>query len=108
MGLIICLLFGVMISWVTVTAIPKWRPGNMLYSVAIGLIAGFTGCWAGKQLGFADFDMLNLYSLGIAIGTAVVLNGFSYMVNLFGWQSNITRAGIVVLDDHEKALAEHK
>lgn len=107
MGLAICILFGVLVSWLTVTIMPKWRPDKILYSLLLGFVAGFAGCYAGKELGYADFEMFNLVSLGIAIVLAIAAQAVAWMINIFGWQSNIRRAGITILDNHEKAIAEH-
>ncbi len=107
MGLAICILFGILTALLTVLFIPKWRPENLAMILITGSIAGIFGCYIGKQLGLAGYNMFNLISTGISICLSVTIVAFMWFTNLFGWQSNLKRAGITVLDNHEKAIAEH-
>ena len=63
------LVAGALAKWI----LPGSDPGGMLITVLIGVAGGLLGGFLGTRLGIGDVTGLNLLSLGLSVGGALVL-----------------------------------
>lgn len=73
MGLFACILFGIIASWISISVYPRIKPTKGWFVMFTGLVGGITGAYLGRHFNFADFDMFNMYSVGMSMATGVVL-----------------------------------
>jgi uncharacterized membrane protein YeaQ/YmgE (transglycosylase-associated protein family) len=63
------LVAGALAKWL----LPGSAPGGMFITVLIGVAGGLLGGFLGTRLGIGDVTGLNLLSLGLSVGGALVL-----------------------------------
>lgn len=63
------LVAGALAKWI----LPGEDPGGIIVTILIGIAGGFLGGFLGTKLGIGAVDGLNLISLGLAIGGAILL-----------------------------------
>lgn len=71
MGILACLLFGIISGWITRSLMTK-SPGGYKEVLLIGLIGGALGLF-GITIGWGDFDSFNLYNVLLSIACSAVL-----------------------------------
>ena len=67
--IVLGLIVGVLAKWV----LPGNEPGGLIVTILIGVAGAFVGGWIATFLGFGGVDGLNLGSVAIATGGAVLL-----------------------------------
>ena len=67
--IIIGLIAGALAKWI----MPGEDPGGVIVTILVGVAGGLLGGFVGTQLGVGAVTGLNLLSLGLAVGGAIVL-----------------------------------
>lgn len=72
MGLLTWLVLGLVVGVLAHTILPGRAPGGLLRTIILGLVGAFAGGFIGSRLGFGTVTGINLRSLLIALGGALL------------------------------------
>ncbi len=73
MGLLSWIVMGLVVGVLAKIIMPGKDPGGILVTIGLGVAGAFVGGYLGHHLGFGSVTGLNLHSLLLAIGGAVLL-----------------------------------
>lgn len=72
MGVVACLLFGIIAAWITRSIMGSTAAGSMRSILLCGLAGGLLGL-TGTALGWGDFESFNLYNVFLSIAATALL-----------------------------------
>ena len=67
--IVLGLIAGLLAKWI----MPGRDPGGIIVTIGIGVVGGFLGGFIGAQLGLGSVSGINLTSILLAIGGALIL-----------------------------------
>jgi len=72
MGVVACLLFGVIGAWISKSMLAAHTAGGLKLVLVIGVVSGLIGL-GGIALGWGDFRSFNLYNVLLSIAASAVI-----------------------------------
>ena len=74
MGIIACLIFGVLAAWITRSVLINAGTGGAVAVLVIGILGGLLGL-IGVAFGFGDIAHFNLFNVFFSILAAAIITG---------------------------------
>lgn len=98
MGILVSTLLGIATAFMARTFFSVFRRYHILLFIVIGLVTGIAGSVAMKVWGFAEVTELNIFSLAISFGLAVLT---LVIISVYNW---FRQPRVPQLDEHELQL----
>ncbi len=95
MGVIACVLFGIIAAWISRSMQQKNGKAGLLSIMIVGLVGGLLGL-CGTLAGFGDLENFNLYNVFFSIGAAFIL--------MIGWNKILHLS----LNQHDANTVENR